>query len=314
MDIDLVYNYVNGNDTEWVEKRNQFAMNEHNTACRFRDNKELLYSLRSVEKYAPWIRRIYIIMDSKVPEWLNLDNDKLRIVTHEEIIPAEYLPTYNSNVIEQHMFNIEGLSEIFLYANDDMFFGNHVSEDFFVKDGKPVIRLVKYAVGTPTNNYNWALYNARELFYEKYGVRYDLIPTHNIDVYSKSGMKLCSDEFADTLKPYYFNRLRSDKEIQRVLFYYYLINHDKCSLVVYKESKLYRFISTFKKMINPEKYLDFLVCNINAFCNSRVNQILFGKNPRLVCMNDSDSTTDSDLVMYGDVMSKKFPDKSSFEK
>ena len=141
--IDMVYLYVNSNDEEWVVKRNQYTMDQNNGACRFRDNKELMYSLRSVEKYAPWIRNIYIVSNSSMPDWLNTNHPKIHIIAHEEIMPPDILPCFNSNVIESFIHMIPGLSEFFLYANDDMFFCNYVTPDFFVKDGKPVVRMMK---------------------------------------------------------------------------------------------------------------------------------------------------------------------------
>ncbi|MBQ1770769.1 MAG: hypothetical protein II000_02330 [Clostridia bacterium] len=110
-------------------------MDQNISVCRFRDNKELMYSLRSVEKYAPWIRNIFIVSNSSMPAWLNTDHPKLHIISHETIMPADSLPCFNSYVIESYLHRIPGLSEIFLYANDDMFFGNHVSPDFFIKHG-----------------------------------------------------------------------------------------------------------------------------------------------------------------------------------
>jgi hypothetical protein len=34
---------------------------------RFRDSEELRYSLRSLVKYAPWVRKIFIVTDNQIP-------------------------------------------------------------------------------------------------------------------------------------------------------------------------------------------------------------------------------------------------------
>ena len=305
MAIDIVYNYVNGNDTEWVQKRNAYAMDNNNTACRFRDNQELMYSLRSIDMYAPWIRKVFIVTDSKIPDWLNTDNDRVVIVGHEQIMPAELLPCYNSNIIEWHMDNIEGVS--------DMFFGAPVSEDFFVKDGKPVIRMVISDIEHKTH-YGNVVYNAREMFYKKYGIKYNLIPTHTIDVYSREGWKKCKEEFAADYEKLLPHRLRTNDDVNRVLFHYYLIANNMCELKKYHEAKFYKYINRVKQLIAPEKYLDYMICNIDTFYNSETSRKLFMKNPKLVCMNDTERTTDEMLELYKSVMSKKFPDKSSFER
>lgn len=102
-------------------------------ANRFEDNEELRYSLRSLEKYAPWVRRIYLVTNGQIPHWLNLDHPRLTIITHQDIFPnTSHLPTYSSPAIESHIHRIPGLSEHFLYLNDDVMFGSEVwPEDFF---------------------------------------------------------------------------------------------------------------------------------------------------------------------------------------
>ena len=53
------------------------------SASRFEDNEEMRYSLRSVLLYAPWVRHIFIVTNGQIPSWLNLDNPRITIVTHE---------------------------------------------------------------------------------------------------------------------------------------------------------------------------------------------------------------------------------------
>ncbi|KAF8795915.1 N-acetylglucosamine-1-phosphotransferase like protein [Argiope bruennichi] len=77
------------------------ADHEDISASRFTDNEELRYSLRSLEKHAPWVRHVYIITNGQIPYWLNLDNPFVTIVTHEEIFPNNsHLPTFSSPAIE----------------------------------------------------------------------------------------------------------------------------------------------------------------------------------------------------------------------
>ncbi|KAK3853814.1 hypothetical protein Pcinc_039664 [Petrolisthes cinctipes] len=102
-------------------------------ANRFQDNEELRYSLRSVEKFAPWVRRIFLVTNGQIPHWLNLDHPRLTIVTHKDIFPNHsHLPTFSSPAIECHLHRIPGLSEHFLYLNDDVLLGQEVwPEDFY---------------------------------------------------------------------------------------------------------------------------------------------------------------------------------------
>jgi UDP-N-acetylglucosamine-lysosomal-enzyme len=103
------------------------------SANRFEDNEELKYSLRSLEKYAPWVRQVFIVTNGQIPHWLNLDNPRVTLVTHEEIFTnLSHLPTYSSPAIESHIHRIKGLSKQFIYFNDDVLLGEEVwPEDFY---------------------------------------------------------------------------------------------------------------------------------------------------------------------------------------
>lgn len=100
---------------------------------RFEDNEELRYSLRSLVRFAPWVRHIFIVTNGQIPYWLNLDNPRISVVTHEEIFPNKsHLPTFSSPAIESHLHRIPDLSDKFLYFNDDVMFGAEVwPDDFF---------------------------------------------------------------------------------------------------------------------------------------------------------------------------------------
>ena len=116
--VDLVYLWVDGNDPAWQTKYAAFANSgskgfEINCKGRYADNDELKYSLRSVEMYAPWIRKIFIVTDNQVPEWLDTSNPKVQIVDHTEIMPEESLPCFNSCLIEHYLYRIPGLAEHF---------------------------------------------------------------------------------------------------------------------------------------------------------------------------------------------------------
>jgi len=139
--IDFVITWVDGNDPEWRKERERYAELEHrnidNNNIRYRDWDTLRYWFRGVEKFAPWVNKIYFVTWGHVPEWLNTDYPKLQVVKHEDFIPSEYLPTYNSNVIEFYLHKIKGLSDQFVYFNDDMFLINNVTPERFFKKGLP---------------------------------------------------------------------------------------------------------------------------------------------------------------------------------
>lgn len=147
--IDIVYTWVNDKDQEWQKLREFYSSEKSgidgNTTTRsnlderFQNRDELKYSLRSVEAYADFVRKIFIVTNGQVPDWLDTTNKKIQIVTHNELYPdSSVLPTFNSSSIETVLHRIKGLSEHFIYFNDDFLLGSRVTRhDFFDKAGHP---------------------------------------------------------------------------------------------------------------------------------------------------------------------------------
>uniref|UniRef100_A0A182JKZ0 Uncharacterized protein n=1 Tax=Anopheles atroparvus TaxID=41427 RepID=A0A182JKZ0_ANOAO len=120
--IDVVYTWVNGSDPRFIDELARYSPTRDK--ARYDDKNELRYSLRSLERYAPWVRNVYIVTNGQVPCWLNLENPRVRIVTHTDIADEDtILPTFSSASIETFIHRIPGLSRHFLYLNDDIFLG-----------------------------------------------------------------------------------------------------------------------------------------------------------------------------------------------
>jgi hypothetical protein len=136
MDIDLVITWVNGSDPAWQAVRNSCNPPAESEG-RYRELGLLPYWFRAASSYAPWARRIHFVTWGHVPPFLNREHPRLRIVRHEDFIPAEYLPTFNSHTIECHLHRIPGLSEHFIYFNDDMFLLRPALPEDFFREGLP---------------------------------------------------------------------------------------------------------------------------------------------------------------------------------
>ena len=142
--VDLVYTWVDGDDPRWRAAKDAALTGRPDPAhsadaaiaARFTSRDELRYSLRSVEMFASWVRRIWIVTDRQVPGWLRPD-DRLRVIDHSEIFADRgALPVFNSHAIESQLHHIPGLANLYLYLNDDMLFGAPVRpEDFFHSNG-----------------------------------------------------------------------------------------------------------------------------------------------------------------------------------
>lgn len=107
-EIDFVILWVDGNDPAWREEfvRTRQAENDDASEIRYRDWRNLHYWFRSAERFAPWVRKVHFITWGHLPAWLRRDHPKLHIVNHRDFIPAEYLPTFNSNTIELNIHQI----------------------------------------------------------------------------------------------------------------------------------------------------------------------------------------------------------------
>ena len=130
------------NDPKWQQDFARFSGKINNkknevSEARFRDYGFLKYWFRGVEKFAPWVRKIHFVTCGQKPDWLDISNPKINLVQHKDYIPTEYLPSYNSVVIERYIHRIPDLAEHFVYFNDDFYLINSISKERFFKNGLP---------------------------------------------------------------------------------------------------------------------------------------------------------------------------------
>jgi hypothetical protein len=144
--VDVVYTWVDSSDPAWQQRRDAVlettdrseSHREATSAARFESLDELRYSLRSLERYADFVRHVYVVTDGQPPPaWLKADHPDLTLVPHSQILPEGVLPTFNSHAIEACLHRIPGLSEHYLYLNDDFFFSRRATKsDFFDEQGR----------------------------------------------------------------------------------------------------------------------------------------------------------------------------------
>ena len=138
--IDAVITWVDGNDPKWQKSKAEYAKNysdpESTHAARFRDWDNLDLVVKSIQKNLPWIRKIFIVTAQQTPKWYNKD-PQVQLVFHQDFIPQKYLPTFNSHTIELNLHRIKGLSEHFIYFNDDTFVINPMPKTAFFQNGLP---------------------------------------------------------------------------------------------------------------------------------------------------------------------------------
>ena len=136
--IDFVVTWVDSNDPEWVKSYNYYRPEKPITDnARFRNWDIFRYWFRAVERYAPWVNKVFLITNGKFPDWINPQCRKLKLVNHSDYIPEKYLPTFNSNTIELNIGRIKELSEYFVLFNDDVFLNSPIKPDYYFWKGLP---------------------------------------------------------------------------------------------------------------------------------------------------------------------------------
>lgn len=142
--IDFVVIWVDGGDPIWQAKKAEYSKSvdtskkSMNSVKAYRDWGTFKYWFRGVEKFAPWVNKVYLVTDQQKPSWLNIASEKLVLVDHSDILRKDYLPVFSANPIESNIHRIPGLSEHFIFFNDDVYLTSPVEPtDFFSEDGLP---------------------------------------------------------------------------------------------------------------------------------------------------------------------------------
>jgi hypothetical protein len=134
--VDVVYTWVNHDDKDWQALYSSYKgvpkdhQEDAQGLARFVNRDELRYSLRSVERYIPWVNHIYVFTNCAPPDWF-VPSERISWVRHEAVMAKEHLPSFNSHAIESYLHHIPGLKDNFIYFNDDFFINAPVPRAFF---------------------------------------------------------------------------------------------------------------------------------------------------------------------------------------
>jgi hypothetical protein len=233
-DIDIVFSWVDGAAIEWQRARARrmkaYVVGEGDDShARFRQLDELKYALRSVYLFAPWVRNIYIATDSPRPEWL-AEHPRVTIVPSEQFFAdPTVLPTHNSHAVESQLHNILGLSEHFLYSNDDMFFGRAVSPEMFFSPGgvtKFIEATTRIGMGESNlsrSGFENAARVNRRLIQERFGRTITRHLEHTPTPLRKSVMQQLESEFPEDFRRTAASTFRSatDISVTNSLYHFY---------------------------------------------------------------------------------------------
>jgi hypothetical protein len=293
--MDAVITYVNGNDPVWkqdYEKTTNVPVMEK----RFRDWGTLKYLLRGIQTKMPFIKNVYLVVShpSQVPQWV--DQDQLKIVLHKDIIPAEFLPTFNCNPIEMHLHRIPGLDEEYLYFNDDMFpVGECRAEDFF-RDGKPVIGYYRHLIAS--GMYKKICRNSDRLARKALGMKSSFFFTRPQHICSPMLKSQCEELYAkveEEIRKTSASRTRTGENLNQYLFLDYM---------------------NYKGMVIREK-ISNKHFSVAVASPDSLREFLLKPTRNLVCINDvhlSESRYEALRDAVLNAFESAFPQKSKFEK
>ncbi|MEO9969976.1 MAG: hypothetical protein ABJG15_09145 [Hyphomonadaceae bacterium] len=244
LDIDAVYSWVNPNDENWKmqfeEHINDAEASNHRLSTRglttrrklkrrsvsFENGEGLKYSLRSLFKFAPWIRHIYIVSNCPPPSWLDESHQKITWVYHETIMSLDNLPTFNPNAVDSAIHKIPNLGDHYLYLQDTIFLTKPTEKsDFFTPAGLAMIRLtldglVHGDLRERDPDFLNAARNSQRLIIEEFGQ----VPTklHNYSPLSvvRSVAATCEQNFAKAYQSTRARRFSSIDDISPRAFLY----------------------------------------------------------------------------------------------
>jgi hypothetical protein len=316
--IDVVYTWVDGNDPAHKSLLQAYSGTLDRSDAqlalgptRFQQHDELRHSLRSVEAFAPWVRKIFLVTNGQVPSWLNTRCDRLVLVNHDEIFTQKSnLPTFNSSAIDLNLHRIPGLSDRFIYFNDDFFLGRAVvPEDFVIPGGGQYLFLEARDFASRDQEHGSA--HSRQLAYtqdvldamggtgELRSMACHAPALFDVDVLHQLE-KLVPEEFARNAA----TRFRTGRQVQlHFLYAYYLLEIAELR---------HQHIGKFPKL--PSR--DYAIVSLEARPWRMIKRFayVFLRRPKFFCINDGLSEPNRLVsLMLKIFLRSYFPRPSSFE-
>jgi len=261
-------------------------------SSRVKSREELLCLFRSIDMFAPWINHVYLVSVTGTPDWLDLTNSRVTVVEHKDFFEdPSVLPTFNSQSIESQLHKIPGLSERFIYCNDDMFFAAPVTpSDFFDSMGRAKVFRGRIVLNLGRkNDYIQAWINTKRLMktrgiYASHHLKHQAIPLRKSTCFS------AEREYREAFNKNASSRFRNNNLffIHGIIAYYGLKQGDFVIGKISEEFVLWEKPSHHKKL----------------------RQIRKG-NTKLLCVNNLDGTNDQ---IWQDFWRNFYYQKSSFER
>ena len=330
--IDIVIFWVDGSDPEWLTEKAKYSPPEILTddrVIRYRNWDNLQYLLRGIEQFAPWVNNVFFVTWGHLPKWLNTDATKLRIVKHEDFIPVEYNPTFSSHVKELNIHRIKGLSEQFIYFNDDMFLLKETKPEDFFYNGKPcdcaILTAHSHSEAEP---YMFMQYRATGIANKYFNVNEAIRKNRRGWFNLKYGKMLYSSwvlsrfprftGFWQQHLPYSLLKSKIEELWEKEFDSFHQLCHNKFRTALDFNIWVFRNWQLASGNFHPRSIQtgkSFVISNDKSI--SDVTSYIEKQKGKMICINDSEMSWD-DFVIAKDSLIKSFsgilPNKSSFEK
>lgn len=298
--IDVVIPYVDCSDAAWQQEYNKHVSLPYNPV-RFRSWDTVRYILRGINTYMSWVNNVYLIVmsETQVPEYV--DTSKVKIVYHKDFIPESRLPCFSSNPIEAYLWNIPGLSEKFIYFNDDVIPTTESDiDDFFTADGK--VRCTQRINHNPEikNVFHRIRKNCTEIAFKAAGLSYNgtdvILQRHGPQAMLRSYCKECFDN-AQTEIESGLTMVRASTNIcQYVYTNYLLLKHmTDCS----------------------EKPISLKYAAFNKYTIGQVIDAIINPSEKFICINDTEDVGihyEEYRAAITAAFDMLYPNKSKYEK
>ncbi len=329
MKVDFVLPWVDNTDKQWQERFTLYKGkldNGDNREIRFRNWDLLRYWFRSIEKFTPWVNKIFFITSGELPEWIDISHPKLKWIRHEDYIPAEYLPTFSANAIELNLHRIKELSETFVYFNDDFFILNHLPLSRFFKGNLPCDYAVMTAKPSSGGIIHMAI-NDLELIERNFD-KHSVIKKNPTKWFSlKYGSRIASNillypwkEFSGFIDPHIpYSFLKSTylkvweaefNELNKTCSRKFRTNEDVNQWLI-------RYWQLAEGNFYPKNIQKNSLCiDIDDNIINKICSAISGQEYDIICLNDSENISDFEKLKSGlqNAFEKIIPQKSSFEK
>lgn len=307
--IDIVMPFYNDSDEKWRNVCKTYMKEENNNDRqvvgdeRYRDWECLKYWFRGVENNCPWVNKVFLIVasDTQIPNWLNINHPKLRIVYHRDFIPWDLLPTFNTFTIENYICKIKDLSDNYIYCNDDYFFLNPISPNMFFVDNYPVYRdnakeLIKfgaYWLEGSDGTFYYVINNGMDLQLKECKEKAHWYPLDHMPVSHK---KEFESKIIDKYKDLFLDANKTSKF------------RDKYKISNHVFTCLYRDLKPYYKFDN---YYNSSYVSIKSDTN--FNQY---KDNHMACFNDTEQLDNFEITKEHmlSFFENKFPNKCTYEK